>query len=127
MFLTSNRGSCRYWPYGIPEHIGYRQFFTRDNLAVIFPDNLHRAHPSPGRQYLQVVVASLTRDTLADSLLRVLKMTAESPAYFAGPHPRDAAVPGNNKGKHTVAVLPSAVREPALKALGHTPVLVVEQ
>ena len=72
MFLTSNRGSCRYWPYGMPEHIGYRQFFTRDNLAVMFPDNLHRVHPSPDRQRLRVVVASLTRGSLADSLLKAL-------------------------------------------------------
>jgi hypothetical protein len=55
----------------MPEHIGYRQFFIRDNRAVIVPGNLHRVHPSPDRQRLRVL-ASLPRDSLADFLVKAL-------------------------------------------------------
>ena len=54
-------------------------------------------------------------------------MTADSPVNLAAHYPRDAVVPGNNKDKHTVAVLPSAAREPVLKERSHTPVIVVAQ
>ena len=54
-------------------------------------------------------------------------MTADYPANLAEHPPRDVVVPDNNKDKHTVAVLPSAAKEPALKVLRHTPVLVVGQ